>query len=105
MPLVTVASRPNGDPIATTPWPTCRLEEWPRVAGVRFFTPCAWTTAVSVRGSVPSTFAVACEPSLKEMSIWPSLPARAATWLLVRILPSRLRMIPEPEPDPWSRSR
>ena len=35
MPLVTVASRPNGEPIATTPWPTWRLEEWPIVAGVR----------------------------------------------------------------------
>ena len=70
------------------------------VAGVRFETPSAWTTAVSVSGSVPRTLAGACEPSLKSMLIWPSLPARAATWLLVRILPSALRMMPEPDPEP-----
>ena len=94
MPLVTVASRPNGEPIATTLWPTWRLEEWPMVAGVRPETPSACTTAVSVSGSVPRTLAGACEPSLKSMLIWPLLPAREATWLLVRILPSALRMMP-----------
>ena len=70
------------------------------VAGVSPETPWAWTTAVSVSGSVPSTFAGACEPSLKSMLIWPLLPAREATWLLVRILPSALRMMPEPDPEP-----
>ena len=29
MPLVTVASRPNGEPIATTPWPTCEARGVP----------------------------------------------------------------------------
>ena len=33
MPLVTVASRPNGEPIATTPSPTPRLADLPMVAG------------------------------------------------------------------------
>src|SRR4051812_21318779 len=70
------------------------------VAGVSPETPSAWTTAVSVSGSVPRTLAGACEPSLKSMLIWPLLPARDATWLLVRILPSALRMMPEPDPEP-----
>ena len=35
MPLVTVLSRPNGEPIATTSWPTLRSAELPSVAGVR----------------------------------------------------------------------
>ena len=40
MPLVTVASRPNGEPIATTPSPTPRLADLPIVAGVRSETSC-----------------------------------------------------------------
>src|SRR6185369_1219794 len=30
----------------------------------------------------------------------PDFPASATTWLLVRILPSWLRMMPEPDPEP-----
>src|SRR4029079_8641432 len=100
MPLVTVASRPNGEPIATTPWPTCRAEECPIVAGVSPDTPWAWISAVAVSGSVPSTLAVAWEPSLNETLSEPPLPASATTWLLVRILPSSLRMMPDPLPEP-----
>ena len=33
MPLVTVLSRPNGEPMATTCWPTSRSADVPRVAG------------------------------------------------------------------------
>ena len=39
MPLVTVESRPNGAPKATTSWPTSRLADLPIVAGVRPLTP------------------------------------------------------------------
>ena len=58
-------------------------------------------TAVSVSGSVPTTVALADVPSLKKTVIEPPSPAIAATWLLVRISPSELRMMPEPEPAPW----
>ena len=52
MPDVTVASSPNGEPIATTPCPTWSESEDPMVAGVRPLTSSAWMTAVSVSGSV-----------------------------------------------------
>ena len=68
MPLVTVDSRPNGEPIATTPSPTLRSLDLPMVAGVRPETPSALMTAVSVSGSVPTTFALADVPSLKRRS-------------------------------------
>src|SRR6478735_5521857 len=100
MPLVTVESRPNGEPIATTPSPTLRSADLPMVAGVRAETPSALMTAVSVSGSVPTTLALADEPSLKKTVIDPPSPAIAATWLLVRISPSELRMMPDPEPAP-----
>ena len=51
MPLVTVLSRPNGEPIATTSWPTLRSAELPSVAGVRPDLPSALMTARSVSGS------------------------------------------------------
>src|ERR1700739_2378344 len=35
MPLVTVLSKPRGDPTATTLWPTCRLADDPMLIGVR----------------------------------------------------------------------
>src|SRR5262245_65985801 len=57
-------------------------------------------TAVSVSGSVPTTVALAWLPSLKETSNSPLSPASATTWLLVRIIPSEDRMIPDPEPWP-----
>ena len=101
MPLVTVASRPNGEPIATTPWPTWRLEEWPMVAGVSPVTPSAWTTAVSVSGSVPSDLRRGVRAVVEVDADLAALAGDGeATWLLVRILPSALRMMPEPEPEP-----
>ena len=102
MPLVTVDSSPNGEPIATTSWPTSRLPDLPMVAGVRSLTPSALISAVSVSGSVPSTVASAVEPSLNATEMLPPSPAASTTWLLVRISPSELRMMPEPEPAPWA---
>ena len=63
MPVVTVPSRPSGDPIATTPWPTRKLAEEPRLIGVRPETPSARTTAISLAGSVPTTVKGAVRPS------------------------------------------
>ena len=59
-------------------------------------------SAVSVSGSVPSTFASVCVPSLKVTRRLPPSPASSTTWLLVRIWPSELRMMPEPDPAPWA---
>jgi hypothetical protein len=98
IPLVTVAPSPNGEPMATTPSPTLRSEDLPMSAAVRPLTPSAFTTARSVTGSVPTIFALAVVPSLKLTEMLPPSPATAATWLLVRIVPSAVRMIPEPEP-------
>ena len=57
MPLVTVDSSPNGEPIAITQSPTSRLSDVPRVAGVRPDTFSALMTAGSVTESVPTTVA------------------------------------------------
>ena len=100
MPVVTVASSPNGDPMATTAWPTWSESDDPMVTGVRPLTPSAWITAVSVSGSVPTMVALAWVPSLNDTSSSPESPATSTTWLLVRIWPSEVRMIPEPEPWP-----
>ncbi len=98
MPLVTVASSPNGDPIATTFSPTAIFFDVLMVAGCRPDTPSALMTARSVTGSVPMTRAFLAVPSLKLTDISPCWPATEATWLLVRISPSELMMMPEPEP-------
>ena len=47
-------------------------------------------------------FASAWLPSLKVTRRVPPSPASSTTWLLVRIWPSELRMMPEPEPAPWA---
>src|SRR3954452_20023279 len=70
------------------------------VAGVSPETPSALITPMSVTGSVPTTLARAVLPSLKFTVIVPPSPARETTWLLVRIVPSVRRMMPDPEPDP-----
>ena len=102
MPSVTVDSRPNGEPIATTAWPTLSSSDEPMVAGVRPETSLAWMTAVSVSESVPRTVASAVVPSLNWTLSVPPPSASSTTWLFVRIWPSSLRMMPEPEPLPWA---
>src|SRR5680860_963373 len=102
MPLVTVASRPNGEPIATTSSPTSIVSEVLSVAGDRPDTSCALITARSVRGSVPRISASALDPSSKLTDTDPPAAATSTTWLLVRISPSALKMMPDPEPCPCS---
>ena len=70
-----MASRPKGEPMATTPSPTSTAPDSPIVAGVRPSTPSAWMTAVSVSGSVPRIVASAWLPSLNETVIVPPSPA------------------------------
>ena len=100
MPDVTVASRPNGEPTATTSWPTSTLPDVPMVAGVSPSTPSAWITAVSVSVSTPVTVAGAWLPSSNDTVSSAPSPAPSTTCALVRIWPSELRMIPEPDPSP-----
>ena len=57
MPLVTVRSRPNGLPIATTGSPTSTSEESPRASGCSSSAGASTLSrATSVAGSVPTTF-------------------------------------------------
>ena len=129
MPVVTVPSSPSGDPMATTGWPTRRSAEEPSVMGVRPVTFWARTTAMSLAGSEPTTVNDAVRPSAKVTRVVgcagpgagtiDGLPGRPGgggtgapgglgpgpplitetTWLLVRIRPSSLRMMPEPSSD------
>ena len=55
---------------------------------------------MSVIGSAPTRVALRVVPSLKFTEIAPLLPTPATTWLLVRISPSSLRTMPEPDPEP-----
>ena len=99
MPVVTVDSRPNGEPIATTVWPTLTSLELPSVAVGRSLTPSALMTATSVATSRPTIVALAFVPSLKATVIEPPSAAASTTWLFVRILPSSLMTTPVPVPD------
>ena len=59
MPLVTVSSRPNGLPIATTPSPTASFPELPSASGVSTDGGASTSsTARSVEASVPTTLAL-----------------------------------------------
>ena len=98
MPEVTVPDRPSGEPTATTVWPTTRLAELPSVAGVQPETPFALMTARSELGSRPMISASTVLPSWVVTCREPPAAAPATTWLLVRISPSELRMMPEPSP-------
>ena len=100
-----MAFSPKGDPSATTVWPTSRALDLPSVAGVRSSTSSALMTAMSISGSVPMTLAFLVVPSLKLTVIGGSLPTPETTWLLVRIWPSLVRTMPEPEPRRTGRSR
>src|ERR1700748_3626293 len=75
MPVVTVPSRPSGDPTAITGWPTRRLDDDPRLIGVKPETPCTRTTAMSVVGSVPTTVNSAVRPSENVTVVFGLAPA------------------------------
>ena len=100
IPSVTVPVRPSGDPMAMAVSPTLSLPESPSVAGVSPEGLSTLMTARSLRGSVPTIFAVSTLPSLVRTSMvaLAVLPSRVTTWVLVRMWPSSSRMIPEPVP-------
>ena len=71
-----------------------------RRRGEVVLTSSAWITARSVSGSRPTMVAFAVVPSLKLTASSPPSAAISTTWLLVRIWPSSVKMMPEPEPLP-----
>ena len=98
--MVTVPSRPRGEPIATTCWPTVSSEDFPIRAGVASVTPSVWITATSAPGSRPTMVAGALRPSWNVTVMEPPSAASATTWLLVMITPSLVRTMPDPVPEP-----
>src|SRR5262245_18660918 len=105
MPDETEPSRPSGLPMASTVSPTCRLPLLPNLAGLSPDTFLAWMTARSVAGSRPRMSASAGVPSEKVTFREPPSATDATTWLLVRIWPSALMMMPEPLPETWPASK
>ncbi len=96
MPVVSVPSKPNGLPMASTFCPTTSASESPsrtvgslRPASIRI-------SARSLRESVPSTFALYDFIS-ESFTVSCELPR--TTWLLVRMVPSALTMKPDPVPS------
>ncbi|SKY66136.1 Uncharacterised protein [Mycobacteroides abscessus subsp. abscessus] len=97
MPVVTVPSRPSGDPIATTDWPTTKFAEEPNAIGVRPEAPVMRTTAISVPGSIPTTVnGEVFPPAMVAVVLAPGSPAACTTWALVSTNPSAERITPDP---------
>src|SRR6202021_3014469 len=80
IPVVTVPSRPSGEPPAITGWPTRRLADDPRLIGVSPEMPCTRTTAISVVGSAPTTVNSAVQPSENVTVVFGLAPAGGAGW-------------------------
>ena len=71
MPAVAVRSRPNGLPIATTGSPTRTRSESPRGSGVSAFASTfTRSTAMSVEGSLPTSFASTVSRFENPTRIW-----------------------------------
>ena len=82
--------------MAITQSPTLAASESPSVAAASSFCGTTFTTARSVSGSRPRTFAGNSSPVLV---VTLTLRAFSTTWLLVRMNPSGL--ITTPEPAAW----
>src|SRR5215207_6801766 len=95
MPEVTVPASPNGEPIATTSWPTTATSERPNCTGGAS-RPTTWTTARSYAGDRPTSRAVAVAPLSVTTWIEPPRAAAATTWLFVRMWPEPSITKPEP---------
>src|SRR5262249_13335295 len=88
----TVELSPNGLPTANTRSPTCNLSYSAHFKAGRFFASIL-TTARSVFGSVPTTFAL---NSRRSLSVTVICVAPSTTWLLVTIYPFGSTMTPDP---------
>src|SRR6184192_3033585 len=96
-PVVTVPLRPKGLPTATTLSPIIRSPEVPIGAVARPFASTR-STATSLSGSTPISFAQSFEPSLKLTLI---NDAPSTTWLFVTTMPSLDQTKPEPRDWVW----
>ncbi len=92
MPSVTVELRPNGLPTASTRSPTSNFSYSAHFSDGKSLASIL-TTAKSVFGSVPTTFAENSRRSLRVTVIW---VAPSTTWLLVTMNPLESKMTPEP---------
>ena len=75
MPAVSESARPNGLPIANTPWPVCTVDESPSVSGVRVVADgSTLITARSVSASLPTRVAFVVVPfwNLTVIAVAPS---------------------------------
>ena len=102
-PVVSVRSRPNGLPIASAGSPTSTSFEEPSFSAWRS-RPSGSTSssARSVDGSVPATFAVAI---FESENFTLTVLASPTTWAFVTIEPPRPMTNPEPEASPvWPSS-
>jgi len=95
MPEVTVFSKPNGEPIASTHSPTRTLEASPSFTVGRSFAS-IFTTAMSVVWSRPATLPL---NSRRSASLTRTSSAPSTTCALVRITPFGSTMKPEPMPS------
>ena len=93
-PAVTLFSKPNGEPMASTHSPTA---SWRVLPSGSVGKPLAsiLSTATSVLSSWPSTLAL---NSRRSVNLTVTSSAPRTTWALVRIRPSALTMKPEPWP-------
>ena len=91
-PALTLFSKPNGEPMASTHSPTRKSCALPNLTTG---SPLAsiFSTATSVFGSLPSTLA---RNSRRSVSLTITSCASRTTWALVRITPSSLTMKPDP---------
>src|SRR5574340_545248 len=92
---VTVRSSPKGFPTARTHWPTFTPVESPKRAAGRGWSAVTLSTARSVSGSLPITWANNLVLSEKRTSTSEASPT---TWLFVIMWPFGSTMTPEPDP-------
>ncbi len=100
MPLVTVPSRPNGDPMATVGWPGLRVLELPRVTGWRppgTFDGSTRITARSAERSAPRSLTGMASPFSPKRTF--SAVALSTTCSLVTMSP--WLSITKPDPEAW----
>ena len=99
MPDVALRSRPNGLPIATTPSPTCSVDESPSGSGTSAAAGAVtFSSATSVELSNPTTFA-GTRSSFEKDTV--TAPPLVTTCAFVTTSPCRSSTKPDPSASPW----
>ena len=94
IPAVTVPPRPNGFPIAKTQSPILALSESPKPTGLNLSSVSNCNTAISIKGSAPSTFALY---SWSPLTLTIISSASWITWLFVTTTPFSSIINPDPK--------